>query len=198
VASPVISYSKQKIRDITSLLGQMCPPAATSASFRELGPIVPSSTRWVIGSCELPTAAVGRTHLVVIDRATNLDGGQWFGEGAGHRQQQRWWCRWLRGEGTFSGFCRLAGKGALTAAVASVVVGHVGVVDRTVVPKIRVPLGQDTVGVVAIDVWSRTPMTPMAHAHAVEAEPFRRRVRTHHVVWTTLSDDNCRQAVDGT
>jgi hypothetical protein len=52
----------------------------------------------------------------------------------------------------FGGFRRLAGKGALTAAVASVVFGHVGVVDGAVVPKMRVPLGQDAVGVVAIDV----------------------------------------------
>jgi hypothetical protein len=176
----------------------MCPPAATSTSFRELGPIVPSSARQVIGSCELPTAAVGRTRLVMIDRATGLDGGRQFGEGTGHQQRQQWWCRRFRGEGAFSGFRHLAGKGALTAAMASVVIGHVGVVDRTVVPKIRVPLGQDTVGVVAIDVWSRTPTTPMAHAHAVEAEPFCRRVRTHHVAWTTPSDDNCRRAVDGT
>jgi hypothetical protein len=92
----------------------------------------------------------------------------------------------------------LAGEGALTVAMAAVVVGHVWVVDGAMVPKIWVPLGQDAVGVVAIDVRSWAPMTPMAHTHTVEAEPFCCRVRTHHVAWTTPSDDNCRWAVDGT
>jgi hypothetical protein len=92
----------------------------------------------------------------------------------------------------------LAGEGALTAAMAVVVVGHVWVVDGAMVPKIRVPLGEDAVGVVAVDVWSWASTTPMAHVHTVEAEPFCCRVRTHHVTWTTPSDDNCRRAVDGT
>jgi hypothetical protein len=77
-------------------------------------------------------------------------------------------------------------------------VGHVGVIDGAVVPKIGVPLWQDTVGVVAIDMWSQAPMTPMAHSEAVEAELLCHSVRTHHVTWTTPSDDNCRWAVDGT
>jgi hypothetical protein len=82
--------------------------------------------------------------------------------------------------------------------MASVVVGHVGVVDGAVVPKIGVPLGQDAVGVVTVNVGSRAPMTPMTHAQAMEAEPFCRCVHAHHVAWTTPSDDNCRQAVDST
>jgi hypothetical protein len=95
-------------------------------------------------------------------------------------------------------FRRLAGKGVLAAAMASVMVGHVGVVDGAVVPKIRVPLGQDAVGVVTVDMRSWAPTTPMAHTHTVEAEPLCCRVRTHHVAWTTPLDDNCRRAVDGT
>jgi hypothetical protein len=92
----------------------------------------------------------------------------------------------------------LVGEGALAVAMASVMVGHVGVIDGAVIPKIWVPLGQDAVGVVTVDVRSRAPTTPMAHTHAVEAEPFCCRVRTHHVAWTTPLDDNCRRAVDGT
>jgi hypothetical protein len=92
----------------------------------------------------------------------------------------------------------LAGQGALAVAMVSVVVGHVGIVDGAVVPKIGVPLGQDAVGVMTIDVRSWAPTTPMTHVHAMEAEPFCCRVRTHHVTWTTPSDDNCRWAVDGT
>jgi hypothetical protein len=98
-------------------------------------------------------------------------------------------------------FCRfsgLAGKGTLVTAMAMIVFGHVGVVDRTVVPKVGVPLWQDTVSVVAVDVQSQAPATPMAHLQAVEAEPLCCSVHTHHVAWTTPSDDNCRWAVDGT
>jgi hypothetical protein len=90
------------------------------------------------------------------------------------------------------------GEGTLAVAVAAVAVGHVWVVDGAMVPKVGVPLWQDTVGVVAVDVWSQAPVTPMTHAQAVEAEPFCCCVRAHHVVWTTPSDDNCRRAVDGT
>jgi hypothetical protein len=110
--------------------------------------------------------AVGGTRLVVINCATSLDGGRRlrFGEGTGQLRWQRWWCRWLRGEGTFGGFHHLVGKGALAVAMASVVVGHVGVVDGAVVPIIGVPLGQDTVGVMAVDMGSRTLVTPMAHS----------------------------------
>jgi hypothetical protein len=82
--------------------------------------------------------------------------------------------------------------------MATVAFGHVGVIDGAVVPVIGVPLGQYAVGVVAVDMGSQTPMTPMAHLQAMEAEPFCCSVRAHHVVWTTPSDDNCRRAVDGT
>ena len=76
----VILYSKQKKRDITSLLGQMCPPAAMSASFGKLRPIVSSRAGRVVGVCELPVAAVSRAYLVVIDSTAGLDGGLglWF------------------------------------------------------------------------------------------------------------------------
>jgi hypothetical protein len=47
--------------------------------------------------------------------------------------------------------------------VATSLTGHIGVVDRAVVPKIGVSLRQDAVGVVAVDVWGWTPVTPMAH-----------------------------------
>jgi hypothetical protein len=116
----------------------MCPPAATSTSFRKLGPIVPPHARQVVGACELPVAAIGRAHLVIVDSASGLDGGcgLWFGESAGQRR----WRGWLQGEGVFGSFCCLAGKGALAAMVASVTLGHVGVVDRAVVPVIGVPL----------------------------------------------------------
>jgi hypothetical protein len=52
----------------------------------------------------------------------------------------------------------------LAVAVALVLVGHVGVVDRTVVPKVGVPLWQDAVGVMTVDVWGRAPPTPMSHS----------------------------------
>jgi hypothetical protein len=174
----------------------MCPPAASSASFGKLGPIVPSSAWRVVSSCELPVAAVGRTHLVVINCATSLDGGLGlrFRESTGQRQ----WCGRLRGEGSFSFFRRLVGKGALAAAVVSVVFGHGGVVDGAVVPIVGVPLGQDAVGVVTVDMWSQAPATPMSHLQAVETKPLCSCIHAHHVAWTTPSDDNCRQAVDST
>jgi hypothetical protein len=75
---------------------------------------------------------------------------------------------------------------------------EVGVVDRAVIPKVGVPLWQDAVSVVTVDVWGRAPATPMSHSQAVEAEPLCCCVRTHHVMWTTPSDDNCRWAVDST
>jgi hypothetical protein len=86
----------------------------------------------------------------------------------------------------------------LAMAMTSIAVGHVGVINRAVVPIVGVPLGQDTVGVVTVDMRSRTPATPMPHSHTVETEPFCCGVRAHHVAWTTPSDDNCRRAVDGT
>jgi hypothetical protein len=200
VPSPVISYSKRKKRrNITSLLGQMCPPAASSVSFGKLGPVVPSSVWRVVSSRQLPVAAVSRTRLVVIDSASRLDRGHGVGfrEGARQWRQRRWRGR-LQGKCAFSSFRCLAGKGALVAVVTTIAVGHVGVVDRAVVPIVGVPLRQDAVGVVAVDVGSWAPMTPMAHSQAVETEPLCGCVRTHHVMWTTPSDDNCRRAVDST
>jgi hypothetical protein len=90
------------------------------------------------------------------------------------------------------------GKDTLAAAMASVVVGHVGVVDGAVVPEIGVPLGQDAVGVVTVDMRSRALSAPMSHPQTVETKPLRSCVCAHHVAWTTPSDDNCRRAVDGT
>jgi hypothetical protein len=178
----------------------MCPPAASSASFGELGPVVPPSAWRVISSCELPVAAVGRAYLVMIDSASGLNRGRWswFGESAGQWHRQWQWCGWLWGEGAFSSFGSLAGQSAQASAVATILVGHVGVVDGAMVPVVGVPLGQDAVGVVAVDMRSRTLTTPMAHSQAVEAEPLCCHIRTHHVAWTTPSDDNCRWAVDGT
>jgi hypothetical protein len=150
--------------------------------------------------CELPVAAVSRAYLVVIDSAAGLDWGRrlWFWEGTGQRQWQGWWRGWLRGEGAFSSFGSLAGQSALASAMATVAFGHIGVVDGTVVPIVGVPLGQDAVGVVAVDVGSRAPTTPMAHSQAVETKPLRSCVCAYHVAWTTPSDDNCRRAVDST
>jgi hypothetical protein len=178
----------------------MCPPAASSASFGKLGPIVPSSAWQVVSLCELPVASVGRTCLVVIDRATSLDRGcrLWIGESPRQWQQQRWRRGWLWGKGTFGSFRHLVGKSALTAAVARVTFGHVRVVDRAVVPIIWVPLRQNAVGVMTVDVRSRAPSAPMSHLQAVETKPLHSCIRAHHVAWTTPSDDNCRWAVDGT
>jgi hypothetical protein len=178
----------------------MCPPAASSVLFGKLGPIVPLSAWQVVSSCELPVAAVGRTCLVVIDHAASLDRGHGlqFREGTGQWQRQRRWRGQLRGEGTFGSFRHLAGKGALAAAVAPVAFGHVRVVDRAVVPVIWVPLRQDTVSVVTVDMRSRAPSTPVSHSQAVETKPLCSCVCAYHVAWTTPSDDNCRRAVDGT
>jgi hypothetical protein len=145
-------------------------------------------------------AAVSGTRLVVIDSAASLDGGRWlrFRKGPGQLQWQ-WQGRGrLRGKGAFGSFRRLAGKGALAVAMSSVAFGHVGVVDRAVVPKMGVPLGQDAVGVVTVDVGSQAPSAPMSHPQAVETKPLRHCICAHHVMWTTPSDDNCRWAVDGT
>jgi hypothetical protein len=140
---------------------------------------------------------VGGTRLVVVNSASSLDRGRGAlcrRKGTGQRRGHGG----LRSKGVFHSFSGLARKGALAAAMVSVLFGHVGVVDRTVVPIVGVPLWQDTVSVVAVDVRSRTPVTPMPHTHAVEAEPFCCGICTHHVAWTTPSDDNCRWAVDGT
>jgi hypothetical protein len=82
--------------------------------------------------------------------------------------------------------------------VATVVFGEVGVIDGAVIPKVGVPLWQDAVGVMTVDVRGWAPATPMSHSQAVEAEPLCCGVRTHHVMWTTPLDDNCRWAVDST
>jgi hypothetical protein len=82
--------------------------------------------------------------------------------------------------------------------MAAVVLGHVWVVNRAAGSIVGVPLGQDAVSVVAVDVWSRAPTTPVAHFQAVKAEPLGCCVRAYQVAWTTPSDDNCRRAVDGT
>jgi hypothetical protein len=178
----------------------MCPPAASSALFGKLGPIVPSSAWWVVSSCELPVAAVGRTCLVIIDCATSLDRGRGlrFRESTGQWQWQWRWRGQLRGEGVFGSFHCLAGKGVLAAAVASVAFGHVRVVDGAVVSVIWMPLRQNAVGVMTVDVRSWAPVTPMSHSQAVETEPFCSCICAHHVAWTTPSDNNCRRAVDGT
>jgi hypothetical protein len=143
---------------------------------------------------------VSRTRLVVINSVAGLDRGcgSWFWKSTRQGRRQWRWCRWLRGEGAFGSFGSLAGQSALVTGMATVALGHVGVVDRAVVPIVGVPLGQDAIGVVTVDMQSRAPATPMSHSHTVEAEPFCCRVCTHHVVWTTPSDDNCRWAVDGT
>jgi hypothetical protein len=115
-------------------------------------------------------------------------------EGAWH-----WWQSWwFQGEGAFRHFCSLAGEGAVAVAVAMVMFREVGVIDGAVVPIVGVPLWQDTVGIVAVDMWGWAPATPMPHPQAVEVEPFYCGVCTHHVVWTTPLDDNCRWAVDST
>jgi hypothetical protein len=144
--------------------------------------------------------AVSRTLLVVINGTANLDGGRWLRFGKSPRQGlwQRRRSGRLWGEGAFGGFGSVVGQHALAATLAAVVLRHIGIVDGAVVPVVGVPLGQDAVGVMAIDMRSRALATPMAHAHAVETEPFRCCIRTHHVMWTTPSDDNCRRAVDGT
>jgi hypothetical protein len=132
----------------------------------------------------------------VVDSTAGLDRGRRvvLREGS----WQRWWCGQFWGEGAFGSLSGLVGEGALAAAVATVTVGHVGVIDRAVVPKIGVPLRQDAVGVMAVDVGGWTPATPVAHSQAVETKPLRGRICAHHVTWTTPSDDNCRWAVDST
>jgi hypothetical protein len=116
----------------------MCPPAALLALFGKLGPIVPSGVWGVIGACGLPGTAVGRAHLVMVDCASSLDRGRRLGHREGTRQRR--WCGRLWGEGVFHSFSGLVGKGVLVVAVAMVAFRHVGVVDRTVVPKVGVPL----------------------------------------------------------
>jgi hypothetical protein len=56
------------------------------------------------------------------------------------------------------------GQGVEVMAVAAIVFREIGVVDGAVVPIVGVPLWQDAVGVVAVDMWSRAPVTPMPHS----------------------------------
>jgi hypothetical protein len=94
-----------------------------------------------------------------------------------------WWRGWwLRGKGAFCRFCSLMGEGAEAVVVAMVVFGEVGVIDGAVIPKVGVPLQQNAVSVMTVDVRGRALVTPMAHAQAVEAEPLCCSVCTHHVV----------------
>jgi hypothetical protein len=48
-------------------------------------------------------------------------------------------------------------------AVAAIVLGEVGVIDGAVVPIVGVPLWQNAVGVMTVDVWGRAPVTPVSH-----------------------------------
>jgi hypothetical protein len=99
-------YSKKKKHDITSLLGQMCPPAATSMAFRELGPIVPLGMGWVIYLCSLPGVAVLQAGLVMVHTTTGLDRGCGaVVKGTRHGQ----WRGQSRGEGAFCGFSGFTG-----------------------------------------------------------------------------------------
>jgi hypothetical protein len=139
---------------------------------------------------------VGGTCLVVVNSTSSLDRGR--GAVYGESTRQRQWCGRLWGKGVFRSFGSLVSEGALAVVVVTVLFRRVGVVDGTVVPKVRVPLWQDAVGVMAVDMWGQTPATPMPHSHAVEAEPLCCSVCTYHVAWTTPLDDNCRWAVDGT
>jgi hypothetical protein len=162
----------------------MCPPAATSALFGKLRPIVSSHVGRVVGTCELPIVVVSRANLVVVNSTACLDWGRGlqFRKGTGQLRRQWRWRRRLRGEGVFSGFGSLAGQSALALVMATVTFGHVGVVDGAVVPIVGVPLGQDVVGVVAIDMGGRATAAPMAHSQAVETKPLRSSIRAYHVV----------------
>jgi hypothetical protein len=90
------------------------------------------------------------------------------------------------------------GEGVEMVMVTSVTFREVRVVDGAVVPKVGVPLRQDAVSVVAVDMGSWAPTAPVSHPQAVETKPLCCCIHTHHVMWTTPLDDNCRQAVDGT
>jgi hypothetical protein len=176
-----VSYGtvSRKKHDITSLLGQMCPPAAASAALRKLRLIVPSHVGWVIGTFSCPCLAVVQPHSVMVDGAARL--GQQHGTGV--KGTWYWWQGWgLWGKCAFGRFCSFAGQGTEATAMAAVIVREVGVIDGAVVPIIGVPLWQDAIHVMAVDMWGQAPMTPMPHSQAVEAEPLCCSVRTHHVV----------------
>jgi hypothetical protein len=66
--------------------------------------------------------------------------------------------------------------------VASVVVREIRVIDRAVVPIIWMPLQEDAVHVVAVDMWGWASVAPMPHSQVVETEPLYSHVCTHHVV----------------
>jgi hypothetical protein len=105
---------------------------------------------------------VSGAHLVIVDSAACLD----WGCRVVHREGfwQRWWHWWFWGEGALCSFSSLVGQGVLAAVVASVTFRHRGVIDRAVVPEVGVPMWQDAVGVVAVNVWGWAPVTPMAHS----------------------------------
>jgi hypothetical protein len=124
--------------DITSLLGQMCPPAAMSASFGELGPIVPLSAWQVVCMCDLPGTAVGRACLVMVNSTPCLNRGCGAACGEGSRHQWQGWWLWSKGA-----FCSLHGfvcQGAKVLAVVVVMLREVGVIHGAVVPIVGVPL----------------------------------------------------------
>jgi hypothetical protein len=98
----------------------------------------------------------------------------------------------------FHHFGSLVSKGVEVAVVAMVMFREVGVINGAAFPKVGVPLQQNAVGVMTVDMWSWAPATPMSHSQAVETKPLCSHVCAHHVAWTTPSDDNCRWAVDGT
>jgi hypothetical protein len=174
----------------------MCPPAASSALFGKLGPIVPSGVWWVVGTCGLPGTAIGSASLIIVDCTSSLNRGRGVVVQKGTGQWR--WRGQLWGKSVLGLFSSLVGEGVLVVAVATVTFEHVGVIDRAVVPVVGVPLREDAVSVMAVNMRSWTLATPMTHAEAVEAEPLRCSICAHHVAWTIPSDDNCRRAVDGT
>jgi hypothetical protein len=78
---------------------------------------------------------------------------------------RHWWWHWrFRGKGALGSFSSLSCLGVLAVAMVAVTFGHVGVVDRAVVPEVGVPLWQYAVGVMTVNVWGRAPTTLMAHS----------------------------------
>jgi hypothetical protein len=144
----------------------------------------------------VPANCNSGAQLVVVDSTPYLNRGCGVvcGEGTRHWGQGRWF--W--GEGAFHSLCGLTSEGAEVATVVMIVLGEVGVINRAMVPKVGVPLQQDAVGVMAVDMWGWASATPVSHSQAVEAEPLCCHNGTHHVAWPTPSDNNCRWAVDGT
>jgi hypothetical protein len=63
----------------------------------------------------------------------------------------------------FSHFHGFMGQGTEAAAMAAVVVGEVGVVNGAVVPIVGVPLRQDAVHVMAVNMWGQASMALVSH-----------------------------------